>query len=220
MPKTVIISPSILSANFAKLGQEVNEVLNAGADAIHFDVMDNHYVPNLSVGPMVCRALRDDGITAPIDVHLMVEPIDDLITAFAKAGASHISIHPESTKHLDRSLQLIHDNGCQAGLAFNPSTSLNHLDFCLEKINTILIMLVNPGFGGQKLLPGIIPKITQARALAPNHSIQVDGGVNKDNIAELSKAGANNFVAGNAIFGQKDRHNAIKVLRHSLMKYS
>lgn len=216
MSKIYTLSPSILSAKLAKLGEEVNEVLEAGADHVHFDVMDNHYVPNLTFGPSVCLALREYGIKAPIDVHLMVKPVDALIIEFAKAGATHITIHPESTEHLDRSIQLILDHGAKAGLAFNPSTSLHYLDYVLEKLSTILIMLVNPGFGGQKLIQSVIPKISEAKAKASNQSIQVDGGVTIDNIKLLRDAGANNFVAGSAIFNKSCRKKAVQGLLECL----
>ncbi len=216
MSKPIILAPSILSANLAALGNEVREVLKYGAHHIHFDVMDNHFVPNLTFGPMICKALREDGITAPIDVHLMVEGVDDLITQFAKAGANEISIHPESTKHLDRSLQLIIDSGVKAGIALNPTTPLNILDYCLDKIDKILVMLVNPGFGGQKMIQSAVDKINHIKTLAPNHEIQVDGGVSASNIKQLHDLGATNFVAGSAIFGQKDRKKAIQNLLNVL----
>ncbi len=198
------IAASILSADFARLGEEVTDVLAAGAHMIHFDVMDNHYVPNLTIGPLVCKALRDFGIKAPIDVHLMTDPVDSLIVDFAKAGASCISFHPEASKHIDRSLQLIHDNGCEAGLAFNPATPLDHLEYVLEKLDLILIMSVNPGFGGQKFLPEVLPKITQARQLIDqnklNIKLAVDGGINLKTIDQAARAGADTFIAGSAIF--------------------
>lgn len=215
-----LIAPSILSADFARLGEEVQRVLQAGADVIHFDVMDNHYVPNLTIGPMVLAALRQYGITAPIDVHLMVSPVDQLIIDFAKAGANSISIHPEATQHLDRSLQLIHDHGCQAGLVFNPATSLNYLDYVLDKLSIILVMSVNPGFGGQHFLPAVLPKIQQVRQLIDQHQLpirlEVDGGVKIDNIASIAAAGADMFVAGSAIFGEQDYQQVIKAMRQQL----
>ncbi|MEQ9568413.1 MAG: ribulose-phosphate 3-epimerase, partial [Pseudomonadales bacterium] len=200
-----IIAPSILSANFARLGEEVDAVLDAGADWVHFDVMDNHYVPNLTIGPMVCKSLRDYGVTAPIDVHLMVEPVDELIRMFADAGASYISFHPEASRHVDRSLQLIRDLGCHAGLVLNPATSLAVVEHVLDKIDLLLLMSVNPGFGGQKFIPNTLNKLSQARELLDSFDndirLEVDGGVGTDNIAEIAEAGADTFVAGSAIFG-------------------
>jgi ribulose-phosphate 3-epimerase len=214
------ISASILSANFAKLGEEVTQVLEAGADFIHFDVMDHHYVPNLSVGPIVCTSLRQYGIKAPIDVHLMTKPVDSLIVEFAKAGASYITIHPESTEHLDRSLQLIKDNGCRAGIAFNPSTALYYLEYILDKIDLILIMSVNPGFGGQKFIPQVLPKIAKVhqiiRQSALSIRIEVDGGVKTSNIHHIANAGADTFVIGSEIFGSKDYTATITTLRAEL----
>ncbi len=211
------IAASILSADFARLGAEVTDVLAAGVHMIHFDVMDNHYVPNLTIGPLVCKALRNFGITAPIDVHLMTEPVDSLIVDFAKAGASCITFHPEASKHIDRSLQLIHDNGCEAGLAFNPATPLDHLDYVLEKLDLILIMSVNPGFGGQKFLPEVLPKITQAQQLITknklNIKLAVDGGINLDTIGQAAKAGADTFIAGSAIFKSDNYSETIKQMR-------
>ncbi|MDR5898607.1 ribulose-phosphate 3-epimerase [Halomonas vilamensis] len=199
-----VIAPSILSANFARLGEEVDNVLASGADWVHFDVMDNHYVPNLTIGPMVCQALRDHGVTAPIDVHLMVKPVDQLIGDFINAGASMITFHPEASDHIDRSLQLIRDGGCQAGLVFNPATPLSYLDYVLDKIDMVLLMSVNPGFGGQAFLPSTLDKLREARAKidATGRAIrlEVDGGVKVDNIAEVAAAGADTFVAGSAIF--------------------
>ena len=214
---TIIISPSILSADFARLGEEVNAVLAAGADWIHFDVMDNHYVPNLTIGPLVCEALRKAGVDAPIDVHLMISPVDQLVPEFAKAGASYISFHPEATQHVDRTIQLIRDSGCKPGLVFNPATPLNWLDYVIEKIDLILVMSVNPGFGGQKFIPQALHKLAEARARIKSSGreirLEVDGGVKVDNAAEIARAGADTFVAGSAIFGSADYANTIKSMR-------
>ena len=199
------IAPSILSANFACLGAEVDAVLAAGADIVHFDVMDNHYVPNLTIGPMVCSALRKHGVTAPIDVHLMVDPVDDLIAMFADAGATYITFHPEASRHVDRSLQLIKQKGCQAGLVLNPATSLDSIKHVLPQLDMLLLMSVNPGFGGQKFIPYTLDKLREARAAIDNLGLatrlEIDGGVTVDNIAEIARAGADTFVAGSAIFG-------------------
>lgn len=218
--KKFLIAPSILSANFARLGEDTQKVLDAGADVIHFDVMDNHYVPNLTMGPMFCKALRDYGINAPIDVHLMISPVDELINAFAKAGASHISIHPDATIHLDRSLQLIKDNGCSAGIVLNPATPLNCLDYILDKVDLVLIMGVNPGFGGQSFIPYILDKIRKVREridhIGHDIRLEIDGGVKVDNIAEIAQAGADMFVAGSAIFGAPDYKTVIDAMRKQL----
>jgi ribulose-phosphate 3-epimerase len=214
------IAPSLLSANFAKLGDEANAVLAAGADVLHLDVMDNHYVPNLTVGPLVCDALRKFGIQAPIDVHLMVDPVDDLIVQFAKAGASEITIHPEATRHLDRSLSLIRDHGCRAGLALNPATSLNYLDHIADKLDLILVMSVNPGFGGQAFISSALSKIQTLRGWIDAQKLpillSVDGGVKVDNIAQIAKAGARRFIAGSAIYTQPDYHAVIHAMRDAL----
>ena len=215
-----VIAPSILSADFARLGEEVEQVLNDGADWVHFDVMDNHYVPNLTIGPMVCKALRDFGISAPIDVHLMVEPVDALIGMFADAGASVISFHPDASTHVDRSLQLIRDAGCQAGLVFNPASDLAPMKYVMDKIDLVLLMSVNPGFGGQSFIPSTLDKLREARALidASGQSIrlEVDGGVGPGNIAEIAAAGADTFVAGSAIFNQPSYEAVIASMRQEL----
>ncbi|SHF69685.1 ribulose-5-phosphate 3-epimerase [Microbulbifer donghaiensis] len=214
------IAPSILSANFARLGEEVDAVLAAGADWVHFDVMDNHYVPNLTIGPMVCQALRKHGVEAPIDVHLMVEPVDDMIRMFADAGATYITFHPEASRHVDRSLQLIRSLGCKAGLVFNPATGLDAAKYVMDKLDMILLMSVNPGFGGQKFIPATLDKLREARALigASGESIrlEIDGGVTRDNIAEIAAAGADTFVAGSAIFNAGDYGEVIAAMRKNL----
>lgn len=215
-----ILAPSILSADFARLGEEVDAVLTAGADWVHFDVMDNHYVPNLTIGPMVCSALRDYGVNAPIDVHLMVKPVDSLIEDFAKAGATYISFHPEASDHVDRSLQLVKKYGCKTGLVLNPSTSLNLLENCWDKLDMVLLMSVNPGFGGQNFIPSVLDKISTLRQSIDdknlNIRLEVDGGIKLDNIAEVSKAGADTFVSGSAIFSEKNYQEVISKMRQSL----
>jgi len=217
-----IIAPSILSANFARLGEDVDKVLEAGADWVHFDVMDNHYVPNLTIGPMVCDALRKYGITAPIDVHLMVKPVDRIIGDFVKAGASMITFHPEASEHIDRSLQLIKESGCQAGLAINPATSLRYVEHVIDKLDMILLMSVNPGFGGQSFIPNTLSKLNQANELIQQSGrdilLQVDGGVKVDNIQEIAKAGADTFVAGSAIFNSDDYQATITAMRENISK--
>ncbi|WP_404416849.1 ribulose-phosphate 3-epimerase [Vreelandella aquamarina] len=203
-PRDFLIAPSILSANFACLGEEVDKVLASGADWVHFDVMDNHYVPNLTIGPMICEALRKHGVSAPIDVHLMVSPVDQMISSFIDAGADMITFHPEASQHIDRSLQLIRDGGCKAGLVFNPATPLSYLDYVMDKIDMVLLMSVNPGFGGQAFIPATLDKLREARARIDASGrdirLEVDGGVKVDNIAEVAAAGADTFVAGSAIF--------------------
>ncbi|MBM3340799.1 MAG: ribulose-phosphate 3-epimerase [Betaproteobacteria bacterium] len=215
------IAPSILSADFARLGEEVKAVIAAGADLIHFDVMDNHYVPNLTIGPLVCESLKPR-VTVPIDVHLMVKPVDAIVPAFAKAGASMISFHPEASEHVDRTLQVIKDNGCKAGLVFNPATPLHYLDHVLDKLDLVLIMSVNPGFGGQSFIREALNKITAARKLIAASGrdiwLEVDGGVKVDNIAQIAQAGADTFVAGSAIFGSKDYKATIAAMRAELAK--
>lgn len=215
-----VIAPSILSADFARLGEDVDRVLAAGADTVHFDVMDNHYVPNLTIGPMVCTALRKYGITAPIDVHLMVKPVDRIIGDFIEAGASYITFHPEASEHVDRSLQLIKQGGCKAGLVFNPATPLDVLKYVLDKVDMVLLMSVNPGFGGQSFIPGTLDKLREARELIDASGLpirlQVDGGVNVKNIKEIAQAGADTFVAGSAIFNAPDYAQVISAMRSEL----
>jgi ribulose-phosphate 3-epimerase len=211
------IAPSILSADFARLGAEVEAVLAAGADIVHFDVMDNHYVPNLTIGPLVCEALRKHGIQAPIDVHLMIEPVDRIVPDFARAGATYISFHPEASAHVDRTINLIREHGCRPGLVFNPATPLDWLDYTLDKLDLVLLMSVNPGFGGQQFIPEVLPKISavreRVRALGREVRVEVDGGIKADNIGAAARAGADTFVAGSAIFGAKDYAATIKALR-------
>jgi ribulose-phosphate 3-epimerase len=214
------IAPSILSANFAQLGAEVDAVLVAGADIVHFDVMDNHYVPNLTIGPLVCEALRKHGVTAPIDVHLMVKPVDRIVPDFARAGASYITFHPEASEHIDRTIALIRENGCKPGLVFNPATPLDALEYTLDKIDMVLLMSVNPGFGGQSFIPSVLGKIRAARQLIDASGreirLEVDGGIKADNIADVARAGADTFVAGSAIFGSQDYRSTIAAMRAAI----
>jgi ribulose-phosphate 3-epimerase len=216
------IAPSILSADFARLGEEVRNVLEAGADIVHFDVMDNHYVPNLTIGPLVCEALRRHGITAPIDVHLMVKPVDRIVPDFAKAGATWITFHPEASEHVDRTIGLIREQGCRPGLVLNPATPVNWLDYVLDKIDMVLLMSVNPGFGGQSFIPSVLPKITRVREMIDRSGreirLEVDGGVKVDNIAAVAAAGADTFVAGSAIFGSRDYRATIAAMREEIGK--
>jgi ribulose-phosphate 3-epimerase len=216
------IAPSILSADFARLGEEVTNVLSAGADIVHFDVMDNHYVPNLTIGPLICEALRKHGITADIDVHLMVKPVDRIIPDFAKAGATYITFHPEASEHIDRSLQLIRDNGCKSGLVFNPATPLDYLKYVIDKVDMILLMSVNPGFGGQSFIREALGKLREARRIIDESGhpirLEIDGGVKVDNIGEIAAAGADTFVAGSAIFGAKDYQATISAMRAEIAK--
>lgn len=217
-----LIAPSILSADFARLGEEVDNVLAAGADIVHFDVMDNHYVPNLTIGPMVCKALRNHGVTAPIDVHLMVSPVDRMIGDFAEAGASIITFHPEASDHIDRSLQLIKSAGCKAGLVFNPATPLHHLEHVMDRLDMVLLMSVNPGFGGQSFIPHTLEKLKAARKLIDESGfdirLEIDGGVKIDNIGEIAAAGADTFVAGSAIFNADDYASTIAAMRAEIAK--
>ena len=216
------IAPSILSADFARLGAECEAVLAAGAELIHFDVMDNHYVPNLTIGPLVCEALRKHGIKAPIDVHLMVRPVDRIVPDFAKAGATYITFHPEASEHVDRTIALIREHGCRPGLVFNPATPLHYLDYTLDKIDMVLLMSVNPGFGGQQFIPGVLPKITEVRrrvaASGRDVRVEVDGGVKTDNIGAVAAAGADTFVAGSAIFGSADYAATIRAMRAAIAR--
>ncbi|MGB3623991.1 ribulose-phosphate 3-epimerase [Ketobacter sp. MCCC 1A13808] len=215
-----LIAPSILAADFARLGEEVDNVLSAGADVVHFDVMDNHYVPNLTIGPMVCKALRSYGVTAPIDVHLMVKPVDRIIGDFIDAGASYITFHPEASEHIDRSLAMIREGGCKAGLVFNPAAPLHHMEHVMDKLDMVLLMSVNPGFGGQKFIPHTLNKLRQARALIDQSGfdirLEIDGGVGVQNIGDIARAGADTFVAGSAIFGQRDYKSVIDAMRAEL----
>ena len=219
-----LIAPSILAADFARLGEEVDNVLEAGADIVHFDVMDNHYVPNLTIGPMVCKALRKHGVTAPIDVHLMVQPVDDLIRMFADAGASYITFHPEASQHVDRSLQLVRDLGCKAGLVLNPATNLDAINWVMDRLDMLLLMSVNPGFGGQKFIPSTLDKLKQARTIIDESGydirLEVDGGVGVANIQEIAAAGADTFVAGSAIFSQSSYKEVIDKMRSELSAVS
>ncbi len=220
--KDYFIAPSILSADFARLGEEVTTVLDAGADIIHFDVMDNHYVPNLTIGPLVCEAIRKHGVKADIDVHLMVKPVDRIIPDFAKAGASYITFHPEASEHIDRSLQLVRESGCKSGLVFNPATPLDHLRYVLDKVDMVLLMSVNPGFGGQSFIRSALDKLREARKIIDNSGydirLEIDGGVKVDNIREIAEAGADTFVAGSAIFSTDDYKATIAAMRDELAK--
>jgi ribulose-phosphate 3-epimerase len=216
------IAPSILSADFARLGEEVEAVLAAGADLVHFDVMDNHFVPNLTIGPLVCAALRKHGIKAPIDVHLMIEPVDRIVPDFAEAGATYISFHPEASWHIDRTIELIREHGCKPGLVFNPATPLEYLDYTLPKLDMVLLMSVNPGFGGQKFIGSALGKLAEVRrridALGRPVRLEIDGGVKVDNIAEIARAGADTFVAGSAIFGSPDYAATIRAMREHMAR--
>ena len=220
MKQQNFIAPSILSANFAKLGEEVDAVLAAGADIVHFDVMDNHYVPNLTIGPLVCDALRSHGVTAPIDVHLMVKPVDRIIPDFAKAGASYITFHPEASEHIDRTIGLIKDNGCKVGLVFNPATSLHYLDHVINQLDMVLLMSVNPGFGGQSFIPASLQKLSKVRKMIDDRGLhtrlEIDGGVKINNIQEISAAGADTFVAGSAVFNTENYKSTIDEMRAEL----
>ncbi len=222
--KEFLIAPSILSADFARLGEDTAKVLAAGGDVVHFDVMDNHYVPNLTIGPMVCKALRDYGITAPIDVHLMVKPVDSIVPDFAKAGATYISFHAEASEHVDRTIQLIRECGCKLGLVFNPATPLSYLDYVIDKLDLILLMSVNPGFGGQSFIPETLKKVEEVRrridASGRDIRLEVDGGIKTENIAAVAQAGADMFVAGSAIFGKPDYKAVIDDMRKELTKVS
>jgi len=215
-----VIAPSILSADFARLGEEVDAVLAAGADWVHFDVMDNHYVPNLTIGPMVCQALRKHGVTAPIDVHLMVSPVDRIVSDFAEAGATYVSVHPEATEHVDRTIQLIRDSGCRPGIVFNPATPLTWLDYTLGSVDLVLLMSVNPGFGGQKFIASALDKLSEVRrrvdASGREVRLEIDGGVKVDNIGAIARAGADTFVAGSAIFGSKDYAATVAAMRREI----
>ena len=217
-----LIAPSILSANFARLGEDVKAVLDAGADIVHFDVMDNHFVPNLTIGPLICEALRDDGIEAPIDVHLMVSPVDRIVSDFAAAGATYVSFHPEATEHVDRTIQLIRESGCRPGIVFNPATPLAWLDYTLGSVDLVLLMSVNPGFGGQKFIPSALEKLSEARrridASGREVRLEIDGGVKVDNIGAIARAGADTFVAGSAIFGSKDYAATVAAMRREITR--
>jgi ribulose-phosphate 3-epimerase len=219
---TPLIAPSILSADFARLGEDVRAVLDAGADIVHFDVMDNHFVPNLTIGPLICEALRKHGIEEPIDVHLMVEPVDRIIPDFAKAGASYITFHPEASRHIDRSLALIREEGCKSGLVFNPATPLHCLEHVIDKVDMVLLMSVNPGFGGQKFIPSALDKLREARKIIDDSGLdirlEIDGGVKVDNIGEIAAAGADTFVAGSAIFGSGDYATTIAAMKEEIRK--